>query len=368
MVLSAQSMAAACASTRDPLKEEVENARPRPQVAEQQLDEDDATKQMAIPRYKQLFDQDGNDKDRGDAAQEPGGLVGQLEDGAGRPMGRVHIDRTRLLGIGRYSQVYRGRLLDDDSRYVAVKLYTSPSDDWAKLETEESLLRDLKGHPGIIGLHSRMAPAGLVLEIAEGGNLAERIFSPDRLDPAVLLNWTDNLISALESLRDTGIQHHDIKPHNMLLSCDQQRLFLADFGCASRVTTPPEDASLALEGTLGYTAPELLSLGAPSSRGADAASAVYSLGVTLYAMLTGREPFAALSRSAGAQLVIAIRRGFGRAGCNPWHLRAGLAEDDSHVAQLQAMAIQCTALDPTRRPTIAQLRQQLVAIMPRGHL
>lgn len=353
-------MAAVWASTQDPLKEEeVENTRPSPQAASSLRP---TAKQQAVPRYE--LGQD--DREDAAATATAHGLccVGQLEDGDGRPMGRVHIDRTQLLGIGRYSQVYRGYLLNDDSSRhsaVAVKLYTSPRDDRAKLETEVSLLRALEGHPGIIGFHSRMAPAGLVLEIAEGGNLAERIFSPDRLDPAILVGWTGNLISALESLQTTGVQHHDIKPHNMLLSRDQQRLFLADFGCASRATAPP-DASSALEGTLGYTAPELLSLDAPPSRDAAAASAVYSLGVTLYAMLTGREPFAALGRAAGAHLVIAIRRGFSRADCNPWQLRAGLAKGDPRICQLQTMAIQCTALDPTQRPTIAQLRRQFEAI------
>lgn len=353
-------MATIWASTRDPLKKGVENTRPSPQATSSPHL---TAKQPAVPRYE--LGQD--DQEEATAAPDPElCLVGQLEDADGQPMGRVHIDRTQLLGIGRYSQVYRGHLLGDGSssrhpKAVAVKLYTNPRDDRAKLETEMSLLRDLKGRPGIIGLHSRMAPAGLVLEIAEGGNLAERIFSPDRLDAAVLVGWTDNLVSALESLQAARIQHHDIKPHNMLLSRDQQRLFLADFGCASRTAAPP-DASPVLEGTLGYTAPELLSLDASPSPDAAAASAAYSLGVTLYAMLTGREPFAALGRSTGTQLVIAIRRGFDRAGCNPWHLRAGLAEDDPRICQLQAMATQCTALDPAQRPTVTQLRQQLDAI------
>lgn len=272
----------------------------------------------------------------------------------------VVVDRSQLLGIGRYSNVYRGHIRKGDHDLpVAVKLYNNTGD-WEKLEVEASLLSILRGSAGIIGLHGRIQPSdptqlGLALELAGGGNLAELIFSQETPSLRMILGWTRDIVFALKSLEAAGILHHDIKPHNMLLSTDRQHLFLADFGCGSQISSL--DSSHELEGTLGYTAPELLSTSPSSAK--NISSDVYSFGVTLYSILTGREPFANHERS-GVRLMIAIQKGFWKSDQNPWKLRAGLEDQDHVIVQLQNISTLCTDLDPQRRPSPTQLYQTIL--------
>lgn len=299
------------------------------------------TSSLDVPRYERR--REGKDL----------ALLGETGD-------TVIVDRSQLLGIGRYSNVYRGHIRRGDHGLpVAVKLYNNTGD-WGKLEVEASLLGMLRGSTGIIGYHGRIQPSdptqlGLALELAGGGNLAELIFSQETPSLRMILGWTKDIISALKSLETAGILHHDIKPHNMLLSTDRQHLFLADFGCGSQISSL--DSSHELEGTLGYTAPELLSTSPSSPK--SISSDVYSFGVTLYSILTGREPFADHDRS-GVRLMIAIQKGFWKSDHNPWTLRAGLEDQDHVIVQLQNISTLCTNLDPQRRPSPTQLYQTIL--------
>ena len=124
----------------------------------------------------------------------------------------------------------------------------------------------------------------VALEHVEGGDLARRLRQPLPREEA--LSLFTQAARALAALHRAGLVHRDVKPANFLLRADG-RLVLADFGLVTEAgAVDPRSADGGIVGTPRYVAPEQLQ-GAPASCAAD----VYSLGVLLHEMLTGRPPF-----------------------------------------------------------------------------
>lgn len=130
----------------------------------------------------------------------------------------------------------------------------------------------------------------LLLEDQGGEPLAGRLGAPMELDRFLRLALA--LSSAVAGMHASGLIHKDIKPGNVLVNPSTDQVWLTGFGIASRV--PPERQSPAppevIVGTFAYMAPEQTGR---MNRSIDLRSDLYSLGVTLYEMLTGALPFAA---------------------------------------------------------------------------
>ena len=137
-----------------------------------------------------------------------------------------------------------------------------------------------------------------ILVLADpGGEPLDRVLEREQpLDLARLLRLAVNLATALGHVHQRGLIHKDVNPENVLVALepggDSGRVWLTGFGIASRL--PREHQSLAppeiIAGTLAYMSPEQTGR---MNRSMDARSDLYSLGVTLYQMLTGVLPFAA---------------------------------------------------------------------------
>lgn len=195
-------------------------------------------------------------------------------------LGRYFLET--LLGTGGFGQVWKA--FDPQlKRHVAVKI---PRRD--KLAAPEHFLAEAQKvarlrHPGIVPVHDVGSHDGvfyIVSEFIEGGSLADQLAKgqPWRTETLALVA---DVADALHHAHERGFVHRDIKPSNILLD-EHGRPYLADFGIA--VTSQETQASSL--GTLPYMAPEQL-----NECKADARSDIYSLGVVLYQLLTGRLPF-----------------------------------------------------------------------------
>lgn len=194
------------------------------------------------------------------------------------------------LGAGGMGKVYKVQNVISD-RLEAMKVLLP--DLTQDSELADRFLREIKvqaslEHPNIARLHTAMRADNQLLMLMEfvEGRTVESCFTAERPMPVDHAAWYCMLVlSALDYAHARGIVHRDIKPSNMMLTA-QGQIKLLDFGIA-RVTN---DASLTKTrqtiGSLYYMSPEQIN-GQP----VDARSDLYSLGVSLYQMVTGRKPF-----------------------------------------------------------------------------
>jgi serine/threonine-protein kinase len=126
--------------------------------------------------------------------------------------------------------------------------------------------------------------AYLVMEYLPGITLRELMREQKRLSIPQTITIMDAILSGLAAAHRASIVHRDVKPENVLLAEDG-RIKIGDFGLA-RATTANTASGQMLLGTIAYLAPELVTRGS-----ADARSDIYALGIMLYEMLTGEQPY-----------------------------------------------------------------------------
>jgi len=207
-----------------------------------------------------------------------------------RRIGRYEI--AALLGRGGMAEVYRAR--DPQlGREVAVKLILpalAGEEDFGRRFASEARAVAKLAHPNIVQIYDiGSAEAGpyLVMEFVPGGTLKERLKAaggPLPYDEVARIARAIGL--ALDEAHARGVIHRDVKPANILFRADGAPV-LTDFGIARIANTTQITASSALTGTPAYMAPEQVT-GHPVPQ-----SDLYSLGVALFEMLTGRLPFTA---------------------------------------------------------------------------
>ncbi|MBQ3155521.1 MAG: Stk1 family PASTA domain-containing Ser/Thr kinase [Clostridia bacterium] len=125
----------------------------------------------------------------------------------------------------------------------------------------------------------------LIMEYVKGKTLKEVIREKGRLTSPVAVQITIRILSALQHAHQNGIIHRDIKPQNILVHADGH-IKVADFGIARMANSSTLTRGDAVMGSVHYFSPEQA-----QGKGTDVTSDLYSVGVTLYEMLTGRVPF-----------------------------------------------------------------------------
>ncbi|WP_244990303.1 protein kinase domain-containing protein [Saccharothrix coeruleofusca] len=195
-----------------------------------------------------------------------------------------------LAGRGGFAVVYRALQVSVD-REVALKVDSRMVLDEAdrrRFLREAKAAGRLSGHPHVVGLHDAGVLADgrpyLVMELCTGGSLLDRLRTGGPMSPARVRELGVRIADALAAAHAAGVLHRDIKPANILVN-RYGVPGLADFGLAA-LAEPGRDSSASLSAlTPAYAAPEAFRQEQPTER-AD----VYSLGATLYALLSGRPP------------------------------------------------------------------------------
>ncbi len=207
----------------------------------------------------------------------------------GRLLGNRY-EIIRQIGNGGMATVYKAKC-HVLNRFVAVKVlkdeYTTDMEFIKRFNIEAQAVASLT-HPNIVSVYDVGKEDNLhyiVMELIQGKTLKEII----KEDGALSWKWSVNIAiqiaSALEAAHKNNIVHRDIKPHNIIITEDGIAK-VTDFGIAKAVSNSTITAFGATMGSVHYFSPE-------HARGGytDAKSDIYSLGVVLYEMVTGRVPF-----------------------------------------------------------------------------
>ena len=218
----------------------------------------------------------------------------------------------------------------------------------------------IKPAPGGYGAAERGTMAYLAMEYVPGSTLRQVLGRRGRLTPRQALQVIDAMLAGLGAAHRAGIVHRDVKPENVLVNdavLAQSHSYAAalkvtDFGLARSVTGSADGSTLGgslpgggLIGTASYLAPELVRFGTCDQR-----SDVYSAGIVLFELLTGRKPFTAATPVEVAQLHVTSRVPA------PSTLLPGLDP------ALDALVTRATAREPEQRPADANaLRTELRA-------
>lgn len=198
-----------------------------------------------------------------------------------------------MIGHGGMGTVYRAQQISLD-RMVAIKLLpralSDATGETAERFREEARMMARLMHPGIITVFDFGATTDgrlyFVMEYVKGIDVAHMIAQQGKLQPLHALSITAHVCDTLSYAHGQGIIHCDIKPGNVMVDMEG-RVKVADFGLASLAAQQSSRAENATTlGTPDYIAPEGLLIGMQVDHRAD----LYSLGVMLYEMLTGKVP------------------------------------------------------------------------------
>src|SRR5512140_2513989 len=201
--------------------------------------------------------------------------------------GRYRI--IRKLGAGGMANVY---LAEDQElgRRVAIKILDdrhAADDSFIERFRREAKNAAGLSHPNIVSIYDRGEAEGtyyIAMEYLSGRSLKERVVSRGPTPIEIATDYTRQMLAALGFAHRNGIVHRDIKPHNVVVDADG-RLKVTDFGIARSGASQMTEAG-SIIGTAQYLSPEQ-ARGAPVDQRSD----VYSLGIVLYEMLTGKVPF-----------------------------------------------------------------------------
>lgn len=211
----------------------------------------------------------------------------------GRMLGNRY-EIVEQIGSGGMAIVYKAKchLLD---RFVAIKVlkeeFTEDEDFIRKFRRESQAAASLS-HPNILNIYDVGSEEStekkihyIVMEYIKGKTLKEIIVEDGKIQHETAINYSIQIVEALLHAHKNHIIHRDIKPHNIMITEDG-RAKVTDFGIARAVTSSTITTTSNVLGSVHYFSPE-------QARGGytDEKSDIYSVGIVMYEMLTGKVPF-----------------------------------------------------------------------------
>ncbi|MBQ9886223.1 MAG: Stk1 family PASTA domain-containing Ser/Thr kinase [Lachnospiraceae bacterium] len=267
-------------------------------------------------------------------------------------IGMVLGNRYEILekiGSGGMSDVYKAKC-HKLNRYVAIKVlkqeFNSDKAFISKFKAEAQAAAGLS-HPNVVNIYDVGDEENIhyiVMELIEGITLKKYIMQKGKLDIKESIDITMQIAQGIEAAHQKHIVHRDIKPQNMILSKDGM-VKVTDFGIARAATGQTINSNTA--GSVHYISPE-------QARGGycDERSDIYSLGITMYEMLTGKVPFDGDSAVSVALL----------------HIQGEMVPpreiDPMIPTSLEKIILKCTQKKPERRyNTVTELITDLKQVM-----
>lgn len=268
-------------------------------------------------------------------------------------IGMMIGDRYEVLekiGTGGMSDVYKAKC-HKLNRFVAIKVlkqeFSENANFVSKFRTEAQAAAGLM-HPNIVNVYDVGEENGIyyiVMELVEGITLKKYIEKKARLSFKEAVSIAIQVSMGIEAAHNNHIIHRDIKPQNIIISKDG-KVKVTDFGIAKAATSNTITSNVM--GSVHYTSPE-------QARGgySDEKSDIYSLGITIFEMLTGRVPF-----NGETTVAIAIK-----------HIQEELPSPKEFVpeipASVEGIVMKCCQKSPDRRyqnmqELIADLKQSLM--------
>ncbi len=271
-------------------------------------------------------------------------MIGRLLDG------RYQV-RSRI-ARGGMATVYVATDLRLERRVAVKVMHGHLADDSAFRDRfiQEARSAARLAHPNVVNVFDQGQDsdmAYLVMEYLPGMTLRELLQEYERLTPEQTLDILEAVLSGLAAAHKAGIVHRDLKPENVLLA-DDGRIKIGDFGLARAVSANTATGQ-ALLGTIAYLSPELVTRGI-----ADTRSDIYAVGIMMYEMLAGEQPF------KGEQpMQIAYQH------ANDQVPTPSIANASVPV-ELDELVLWATARDPEQRPRDARaLLDELYAVQNR---
>jgi tRNA A-37 threonylcarbamoyl transferase component Bud32 len=205
-----------------------------------------------------------------------------------------HYQILDKIGYGGMGDVYRGYEESLD-RTVAIKVLPpalARDPDLIRRFQAEATAAAKLNHPNVVQIHFIGDDANhhfFAMQYVDGESLADLLAREGRLNIDRTLGYAEQCLAGLEAAHEQGLVHRDVKPANILIDQTSDQIRLADFGLARAINSMSQmTATGVILGTVDYLSPEQGRGGAVDGR-----SDLYSLGVVIYQMLTGRLPFQA---------------------------------------------------------------------------
>jgi serine/threonine-protein kinase len=292
-------------------------------------------------------------------------LAQRVRPDGGLRKGTVLGDRFEvgdLIGTGGMGAVYAGRDRSTDGK-IAIKVIQATSsgqlDSWRRFLREAATTATI-AHPAVVRmLHVDVSDDGMlfqVQELVEGATLQSRLRREEPWEAGTVARLASVLCDALASAHDQGVVHRDVKPSNVMITAAAPGLKLLDFGIAKPQDDTPSEGGVtqtgAMLGTPVYMAPEQVEGAHEVSDRAD----LYAVGVVLFFLLTGRQPFDSPSPRAAVidRLIHAAPDARSFSPAVP--------------AELADLVARCLAREPSDRPSAGELAQLMARFADRNHV